>query len=223
MTDTSAAAFAALISYLVGSVPFGLLVARLVAGIDIRKAGSGNIGATNVARVVGAKWGILVLVLDAIKGLLPVLLLPRLLLPGNDPAAGHVQVICGIATIVGHMFPCWLGFRGGKGVATALGVITILGWPATLVTAAVFAIVFVATRYVSLASILASLAFAIAQFAIPGYAAFTTEKCSLAAFSILAPVLIILRHGSNIRRLLRGEEPKFRAKKGGDSSGNEKA
>lgn len=223
MSTTVAGVLAALIAYLIGSIPFGLVIARLAKGIDIRQVGSRNIGATNVARTLGMKWGVLVLVLDALKGLLPVLLLPHCLIPAGDAAYGHVQVACGISTIVGHMFPCWLGFRGGKGVATALGVITILGWPATLATVVMFVVVVVMTRYVSLASILATLTFAVCEFAIPGYAAFTREKWSLAAFSLIAPLLIIVRHRSNIGRLMRGEEPKFRSKKAGEGNGNSDA
>ena len=119
-------AIAALLSYLAGSVPFGLVIARIVSGEDIRSQGSGNIGATNVARVLGAKWGVMVLVLDAIKGALPTALIP-MLLSFDSTEIGHTGVLCGLMAIVGHMFPVWLGFRGGKGVATALGVVCVLG------------------------------------------------------------------------------------------------
>ena len=105
-------------AYLAGSIPFGLLTARYVAGIDIRKEGSGNIGATNVGRTLGAKWGALVLVFDALKGLLPVLLLPMLFVSAEFGEARLIHVLVGICTVIGHMFPVWLGFRGGKGVAT---------------------------------------------------------------------------------------------------------
>src|SRR5580658_4443801 len=108
-------------AYLVGSLPFGLLIGRYVAGVDIRKSGSGNIGATNVARVLGRRLGLIVLILDCVKGALPTLLLP-LWLADSDPAKLHIAVLSGTATILGHMFPCWLRFKGGKGVATALGV-----------------------------------------------------------------------------------------------------
>ena len=134
--------FVAACSYLAGSVPFGLLVAKVFTGTDIRKVGSGNIGATNVARTLGAKWGVLVLLLDALKGLLPVLLIPPLFVSPESPAFDHARVLSGVATILGHMFPLWLGFRGGKGVATSLGVILVLGPWSTLVVVIGFALTF---------------------------------------------------------------------------------
>ncbi len=200
------------LAYLVGSVPFGYLVGRLVGRIDIRQYGSGNIGATNVGRVLGHKWGIVVLVLDLLKGLVPVAPLPyfpyQLLLAGSANQV-HWQVAAGIATILGHMFPCWLGFRGGKGVATALGVVACLGGWATVVAAAVFGLAFGLWRIVSLASILAASSFAVCRIVLLWPALFTAQNWSLTAFSLLAPALIIVRHRSNIARLWRGEEPRY--------------
>ncbi len=201
--------FVAACSYLVGSIPFGLLVARLFTGTDIRKAGSGNIGATNVARTLGAKWGILVLLLDALKGLLPVLLIPPLFVSPESLEFDHARVLSGVATILGHMFPLWLGFRGGKGVATSLGVILVLGPWSTLVAVSGFALTFLLTRIVALSSIVAAVAFGVAQFIQLGSTAFTHQKWSLAAFSIAVPLLIIIRHWSNLGRIMRGEEKKF--------------
>ncbi len=121
MTVFAALGVAFVAAYLVGSLPFGLLIGRYVAGVDIRQAGSGNIGATNVARVLGKRLGLIVLILDCLKGALPTAILPGLL---SDSAGFrlHLAVVSGTAAILGHMFPCWLKFRGGKGVATALGV-----------------------------------------------------------------------------------------------------
>lgn len=201
--------FVAATSYLAGSVPFGLLTAKLVAGTDIRKVGSGNIGATNVARTLGAKWGIVVLLLDALKGLLPVLFIPPLFVSPDSPVFDHVRVLSGVATILGHMFPIWLGFRGGKGVATSLGVILVLGPWSTLIAVAAFALTFLVSRIVALSSIVAAIAFGIAQFVQLGSSAFTQEKVGLAIFSIAVPMLIIVRHWSNLGRILRGEEKKF--------------
>lgn len=203
-------------AYFIGSIPFGLIAGRLVRGIDIREHGSGNIGATNVGRVLGAKWGVLVLVLDLLKGLLPVAVLAPAMATHLGDAASHWQVGAGVATIAGHMFPCWLGFRGGKGVATALGVALCLAPEGTLVAVVIFATAFGIWRIVSLASILAAIGFAIRQMTLllpaPFAAPFLARGTwSSLAFSLLVPALIILRHRSNISRLLRGEEPKFRA------------
>ena len=206
-------------AYAIGSLPFGYLTAKIVGRKDIRQHGSGNIGATNVGRVLGAKWGALVLLLDCLKGLLPVLLLPRLVCTAEGSQCSHLDVACGVATIVGHMFPCWLGLRGGKGVATALGVVAVLAhWEATLAAIAVFAVCFLAFRIVSLSSMLAAVAFAACQMAMMGPHAFSAERWSLTAFSLAIPVLIIFRHRANVSRLLRGEEPRFdrRSRKGGD-------
>ena len=197
------------LAYLAGATPFGYLIGRLVGKIDIRQHGSGNIGATNVGRVMGKKWGIVVLVLDLLKGLLPVAAFPHVLFAADAPDRVHWQVAAGIATILGHMFPCWLGFRGGKGVATALGVIACLGGWATVAAAAVFGVSFALWRIVSLASILAALSFAVCQIVLMWPALFTSDHWSVTAFSLLAPLLIIVRHRSNIGRLWRGEEPRF--------------
>jgi glycerol-3-phosphate acyltransferase PlsY len=200
-------------SYLVGSIPFGYLCARLVRGIDIREHGSGNIGATNVGRVLGSRWGLFVLMLDAAKGMLPVGGLAPMMLNRTDAAFLHWQVAAGVATIVGHMFPCWLGFRGGKGVATALGVIICLGGWSTLVAAGVFLATFALWRYVSLSSMLASAAFGVCQLVQLGPNPFDRDHWSLAAFSIAAPLLIVIRHRANIGRVWRGEEKRYEGRK----------
>lgn len=196
-------------SYLAGSIPFGLIIARFVKGIDLRQHGSGNIGATNVGRVLGKKWGLICLFLDALKGLLPVWLFP-VWICGTD---GDMAVVAGVATIVGHMFPCWLGFRGGKGVATSLGVTGMLSPWGLLVGAIAFFGSFAIFRIVSLSSILAAIAFA-GFYLTP----FSRHSTSLAIFSAAVPLLIIVQHRSNIKRLLRGEEPKFGMKKEEPSS-----
>jgi acyl phosphate:glycerol-3-phosphate acyltransferase len=197
-------------SYLAGSIPFGYLCARFVSGIDIREHGSGNIGATNVGRVLGSRWGLFVLGLDAAKGILPVGGLAPFLLDRTHVDFAHWQVAAGVATIIGHMFPCWLGFRGGKGVATALGVIGCLAGWSTLVAAGVFVATFALWRYVSLSSILAAIAFGVYQL---GWQLqpdpFGASHWSLAAFSLLVPLLIVVRHRTNIGRLWRGEEQRY--------------
>ncbi len=207
------AAITVFLAYLSGTIPFGYLVARFFAGMDIRSQGSGNIGATNIARVLGAKWGILVLVLDALKGLLPALLLPSLFIDTDSSLFNHVQVACGLAAVVGHMFPVWLKFKGGKGVATALGVILVLGPWATLSAVGMFFLSFLIFRIVSLSSILASSTFAVVRVFMLEGNPFSETNWSLTCFSILVPALIILRHRSNIVRLLQGKEPRFKSRK----------
>lgn len=197
-------------SYFIGSCPFGLWTARVVRGIDIRAAGSGNIGATNVGRVLGARWGAFVLVLDALKGALPTWLLPMLAVSSEGTRSLHVMVGCGLAAVMGHMFPCWLKFRGGKGVATALGVILVLSPLGTLVAVLMFVATFGIWRIVSLSSMLAALAFCAAVLWQLAPTPFASATWSLAAFAIGVPLLIIVRHRDNIRRLLRGEEARYR-------------
>src|SRR5580704_14499969 len=147
------------IAYLLGSIPFGYLLVRIFRKQDIRTTGSGNIGATNVARSGAKGLGILTLLLDCGKAYLAVKIAQHLA-PGNYGLA----VAAAVAAILGHVFPIWLGFRGGKGVATALGVFLALNWPSALCTLAVFVVVFLLTRYVSLASIIAAATFPIFAF-----------------------------------------------------------
>ena len=188
-------------SYLIGSVPFGLLVARS-RGIDIRRVGSGNIGATNVLRTVGRPWGILVFVLDFLKGLLPALLAGRL----SNHAVADAGLYCGVAAIVGHNWPVWLGFKGGKGVATSAGVLAGAAPLTILPGVGAWVLVLLASRYVSLASLLAALVVAASAWYFYG------DHPVLAGLLTLLAALVILRHKSNIRRLLRGEENRFQRK-----------
>lgn len=196
-----------LLAYVIGSTPFGLIVALLVGRIDIRKHGSGNIGATNVGRVLGSKWGIIVLVLDLLKGVLTVWLLPPAIV---TPVEAQTWVVAtGVMTIVGHMFPFWLRFSGGKGVATALGVVVYLAPWAMLAAAGMFIVSVLLWRIVSLSSILAVLAFAVVQVTLQFPDPFGPTKWPLTTFSLLVPALIILRHRTNVIRLFRGEEPRY--------------
>lgn len=203
------ASLIAFIGYVAGATPFGYMTARFMAGIDIRKEGSGNIGATNIGRVLGAKWGALVLLLDCLKGWLPVFLTPLLLPESAEPHALHLQVLCGILTVVGHMFPFWLRFNGGKGVATALGVVVALSPWATLAAFGVFVLVVATWRIMSLGSLSAAVTYAVVQMLSLKPHPFAEGNWSLGAFSLLVPALIFVRHRSNIGRLLRGEEKRF--------------
>lgn len=195
-----------LLGYLAGSTPFGYLFARVVSGMDIRREGSGNIGATNVARVLGPKWGILILFLDLLKGSLSVLLLPKLAGPELQHDLG---VWAGFAAIIGHMYPIWLRFRGGKGVATALGVVLALSPMATLAAVTTFLFIVGSTRFVSLGSVCAVTAFGVTHYLQTGSAAFSDQHRSLSIFSVAVPLMIIVAHRQNLLRLVRGQESKL--------------
>lgn len=199
-----------LASFLVGGIPFGYLTGRLVLKDDIRKHGSGNIGATNVGRVIGWKWGSLVLLLDAVKGLLPTWLAKNWATQNlSMESVVHFSVLAGIATIVGHMYPVYLKLRGGKGVATALGVVIILAPNSLAVALVAFVLVVVSTKLVALASMVAATAFSATYFWQAGSRAWEMASISLTGFSLLIPGLIVWRHRSNIIRLISGTEPAF--------------
>ena len=204
----------ALASYLAGSIPFGLLIGKAVKGIDLRDFGSGNIGATNAGRVLGTKWGLICLVLDALKGLLPVAELPQCFFSPDDAEFTHARVLAGISTIVGHMFPCWLGFRGGKGVATSLGALLMLSHWGVLIAAILFFSSLLIWRYVSLSSIIAAVGFSGFELIRLSPTPFSSSNWSHGLFAIMVPVLIIVQHRGNIRRLLKGEEPPFKRQGG---------
>lgn len=184
---------AGLIGYLLGSIPFGLVVIRLAGLGDIRKIGSGNIGATNVLRTGRKGLAALTLSLDAAKGAVAVLLAARF---GPDMA-----VLAGAGALVGHMFPVWLKFRGGKGVATALGVLLAIAWPVGLLACATWLGVAAIFRISSLAALAAMVA---SPFYAYGLA--DSQRTELAA---LLAVLVVLRHHANVRRLLKGKEPRI--------------
>jgi glycerol-3-phosphate acyltransferase PlsY len=202
------------IAYLLGSIPFGYVLVRLFRREDIREQGSGNIGATNVARSGGTKLGIVTLLLDIGKAYAAVVIARHLL-----PGAYDVQVAAAVAAVMGHVYPVWLGFRGGKGVASALGVFLALTWPSAVGILLVFAVVFALTRYVSLASIVGSATFPLFGFF------FVSQHTLMVRFGFLfIPLLIIVKHHGNIRRLLSGTESRFgvgSADRSGDDSGPE--
>ncbi len=199
-----------LIAFVVGGIPFGYLAGRYVLHDDIRSHGSGNIGATNVARVIGWKWGAIVLALDAVKGLVPTLGAQMLLTSRLNPDQLLLVVIAtGVCTIAGHMYPVWLRLRGGKGVATAMGVVAVISPMATLVALGFFFVVVLTTRIVALASIVASLSFSVTQLFLLGKSAMTLSKLPLTLFAIIVPVMIVWRHRANIKRMWRGEERRF--------------
>jgi glycerol-3-phosphate acyltransferase PlsY len=189
-------------SYLLGSIPFGLLLAKLFGGADVRKAGSGNIGATNVARVAGPAAGALTLLLDAAKGWFAVWLAGRFM----HGQAG-LLVASGFFALMGHCFPPWLRFRGGKGVATAAGVFAALCPEAMVAALILFALVVWFWRYVSLGSLAA--AAAIPLFVYFLWAPHFAPPNAVTLGSLAISALVIFQHRGNIGRLVRGEEPKF--------------
>jgi len=198
-----------LTGYLLGAIPFGLLIAR-IKGVDIRQHGSRNIGATNVWRVCGWRYGLPVFVLDVLKGVAAIFLARWIAVRfGADPA--WTGIIAALGCIIGHSFPIWLGFKGGKGVATSLGVFLGLMPVPGLVALALWILVFKVSGYVSLASIVAAVALPAAavamQFIQRGYGWPGT------GFAIFAGVLVIARHRSNIARLRDGTENRFGRKK----------
>jgi acyl phosphate:glycerol-3-phosphate acyltransferase len=182
-------------SYLLGSIPTGYIVGAL-AGVDIRKAGSGNVGATNVARVLGKTRGLLTLIVDVGKGFIPVFVAGRL-------GLSHTAVaLVAILAFLGHLYPVFLKFQGGKGVATALGALLALAPVATVILMVVFALVAVSSRLVSLSSIVAALAAPITLWSL-------SYSPTVIATGIFFAVMILARHRDNIRRLFAGTEPRF--------------
>ncbi len=190
----------ALLGYAIGSIPFSFMVARLFGVKDVRTVGSGNVGATNVMRSAGKGAGVLALLLDGSKGAVTVLLARGL-------AASELEVcVAGIFAMIGHLFPVWLGFRGGKGVATGAGLFLPLAPDALGIAFLTFVATVAIFRYVSLASILASLALPVAARLLGGTATVT-------ATALVAALMVVVKHRANIVRLARGIEPKLGAKK----------
>jgi len=189
-------------AYILGSIPFGLILAKLFGGTDVRKGGSGNIGATNVARVVGPVAGILTLILDVAKGSAAVLLAARL---SQDSPTW--MMIAALAALAGHCFPIWLKFKGGKGVATAAGMFLVLCPLAFLGSVILFVLVVAFWRYVSLGSISAAAAMPLLMYFL--WAPRHAPPLVITFGSLAAAVLIVCKHAGNIRRLAQGVEPKF--------------
>jgi glycerol-3-phosphate acyltransferase PlsY len=182
-------------SYLVGSIPFGFLLAK-TKGIDIRQHGSGNIGATNVWRTIGPGYGLLALILDALKGVVGVAL-------GNLAGVGGAELLTGIAALVGHAFPVFLGFKGGKIIATGLGVMIALAPPVALIAVVIFGVVVLTSRYVSLGSILAAIS-------VPMLLALFQYNNLYLLFGVVVCLFAVIKHIPNIKRLLAGTESKIK-------------
>jgi acyl phosphate:glycerol-3-phosphate acyltransferase len=193
------------LAYLLGSIPTAVWVGKIFHRIDVREHGSGNAGATNVIRVLGWKTGIPVMIVDIGKGwlaaFLPVLL--HLAEPGSAQLI-NIQILTGLTSIIGHVYPILAGFRGGKGVACTVGVLIALHPFLTLSCIAIFLVVLLTTGYVSVASMSMGIAFPILLFTL-----FNTPSTYFKIFSVFIAIAIILTHRKNIKRLLKGEESKF--------------
>jgi len=195
-----------LLAYLTGAFPSAVWVGKTFYKIDVREFGSGNAGATNTFRVLGKKAGIPVLIMDIFKGWLSVNYISCLTnIPESAEAVFEIKLAFGIAAVIGHLFPIYTGFRGGKGIATLLGLLIGLHAVAALYSILVFVIVFITSKYVSLGSIIASIAFPILVILILG-----STNVSLNLFAFFVPVLSLITHQKNIERLLRGEETKVK-------------
>lgn len=198
----------AVVCYLIGSINSSILISRIVTGKDIRESGSGNAGATNMLRTMGKKYAIITLVIDILKGVVAILLAKLSMKLGVTDIGTY---IAGVAVVLGHNFPVFFGFRGGKGVATSLGVVLLLDWKIGLIVLVIALAIMAITRYVSLGSVMAAVVFMIAQTAVM----FVTNTFDVVRFIcvLILGILLIVRHRSNIVRLVKGEENKLGAKK----------
>jgi glycerol-3-phosphate acyltransferase PlsY len=201
------------LAYLLGSIPTAVLVSKYKFGIDIREHGSGNAGATNTFRILGKKAGIFVMVVDMLKGVLAVNLahLTSLDWQFQTEQIVNLQIGLGLCAILGHIFPIWAGFRGGKGVATLFGMILGIHPEAALLLALVFVLILFFTKYVSLSSIVASLSFPMLLFFY-----YSGQEPSYKIFAIATACLVVLTHHKNIGRLINGNESKVKLKKRND-------
>lgn len=198
-------------AYLVGSIPFGLIFGFLIKGVDIRQHGSRNIGATNAARVIGFKWFPVVLLLDALKGAGPCLAAMLL-----SPTGLDLALFAAMGALLGHFYSCYIGFKGGKGVATGLGVVMILTLPPdswvpvpALLALGVFAVVLAVTRMVSVSSVLAALSIPALYYAWIGEPALQEPLMWRLLFLTFVSLFVVVKHRANLKRVMRGEEPRL--------------
>jgi glycerol-3-phosphate acyltransferase PlsY len=199
--------FIAVTAYIIGSIPAGYIAGRM-RGVDIRNLGSGNIGATNVLRTLGKRYGYPVFLFDFSKGLISVALAIFIFKQSDGPIGRDLcEIVAGVGAVVGHSYPVWLRFRGGKGVATSLGVLFCLIPLAAVIAVAVWLLVFWTSRYVSIASITSAVVLPVATGAIIYLRG--ANSAALVYFAACLAVLIVWRHRANISRLLNGTEPRF--------------
>jgi glycerol-3-phosphate acyltransferase PlsY len=197
-----------IIAYLIGSIPSAVWIGKLFYGVDVREYGSGNAGATNTFRVLGKRAGFPVMIIDILKGVAAVQLPYLSDLPPSSVQFVNLQLALGVASLFGHIFPLFAAFKGGKGIATLLGIILAVHPYAALVSIGVFGIVFLVTHYVSLSSITAAITFPIVVILV-----FKTQIPSLVIFSMFIAVLVLITHQKNIERLIKREESKTRLRK----------
>ena len=205
----------AVIAYLIGSINFSVIISKKMAGFDVREKGSGNAGSTNVLRTVGKKAAALTLLCDILKGVVSVLIALLVGLIAGESASKAILVeVAALAVVLGHTFPVFFGFRGGKGVATSLGIILLVNWKIGLICL-VFALALMAlTRMVSLGSISASVLFAVlTMFITDSYVAGIEHDFSFVVFGVLLAAFVIFNHRSNLKRILNGTENKLNFKK----------
>ena len=193
------------LAYLLGSIPSAVWIGKRFYNIDVREHGSGNAGATNTLRVLGKKAGIPVLVIDALKGYIAVLLAAYTGYTPHSTSYINFQLVLGTAALLGHIFPVFASFRGGKGIATLLGITIAVSPVASAISIAVFLIVFLSFSYVSLGSMIAAVVYPISIIVI-----LKTTALSLIVFSMLVAILVVVTHKKNIERLLKNEEPKVK-------------
>jgi len=208
---TPVATIAVIAAYGLGSVSFALLATRMVKGVDLRTVGSGNLGATNAGRTLGRKWGVAIYVLDFLKGFAPTWIGLELLGQWDSPAAAYLPLpmLMGAAAFLGHCFPFYLRFRGGKGVATASGVILAVSPAAFIAAITGFVIAVALFRMISLGSIVAAIVLPVAYLASERRDALELPKLSWLTFFLGVTILVIARHRSNIQRIVEGTETKL--------------
>lgn len=193
-----------ILAYLIGSIPTSVWISKAIFNIDIRDYGSGNPGATNTFRVLGSKWGSIVMIVDVTKGVIATslyILMPYYLT--NELARTNFMIVLGLASVIGHIFPIWAGFRGGKGVATILGMALAIQPIVALICLLVFLFTLLTTRFVSLSSLIAGVAFMVLILFI-----FNEKETMYRLFAIIVALMVIITHQKNISRLLKGTENK---------------
>lgn len=201
-------------SYLFGAIPWGFVIGK-AKGLDIREHGSKNIGATNVTRVIGKKWGIACFIIDFFKGLIPVIIVEIIFRHCALQTTGYFStaiILASLGAVFGHMFPVYLGFKGGKGVSTGSGAVIAISPYAAIIGIILWLIIFKFSRYVSLASIIAAAAVAVFTVLFSNYGIYHINT-TLQIFIVIVVIAVIVKHKSNIKRLLNGTENKFSKKK----------